>query len=257
MRILSLLFFLTCLGGAAVYVLQVSPAGQAQLAAALDSAGLEVPGLVQPAAEMSTGEGAGDVRRLVVGLDLSASNPMVDDTAYAAKVADYVARMIQPLGFRSQVIVRTFGVFGGQANTFRFDGTVSSRYRPEKMAAEIRTLIASTPELVRRGVWKSQQETNIIGFMLNMAQVVDCDGVPTTYVLLTDGLEDSEFVKLKRPEAQLPDPPRADFAGCAELLMLGVGQGMNSVEQTDRVRAAWSGWADKAGFARFTGLNDW
>jgi hypothetical protein len=47
------------------------------------------------------------------------------------------------------------------------------------------------------------------------------------------------------------------FDGCEELQILGLGQGTQSPTFTAHLRDEWSRWAAKAGFLKFTGLNDW
>ncbi|NWH08721.1 MAG: hypothetical protein HXY22_08790 [Alphaproteobacteria bacterium] len=262
MRIVSMLVGLLILGGGFAYIVALRQSDKMSFADVMGTIGVSVPGeevleKEYAAADVTTGEGEGEIRRIVIGLDLSASNPLVSNPEYAAKAAERVAGMITPLGFRSEVVMRTFGAYGGGGNSFRFDATISSRYRPEDMAAEVKTLIASTPALIKRGVWQTQQQTNILGWLENMSQVVDCKGMKTTYVLLTDGLEDSEYVRLKNKNATLPVPNPALFRGCDELIFLGLGRGTQSPETTGRLREEWHLWADKAGFRSYVGLNDW
>src|SRR5690606_802116 len=80
-------------------------------------------------------------QRLVIGLDLSKSNPLVDDTAFAAKVAQRIAERVQKLGFASEVHIRTFGNYDATSNTFYYDTQISTRARPDQVAAEVRKLI--------------------------------------------------------------------------------------------------------------------
>ncbi|HET7334189.1 MAG TPA: hypothetical protein VFI93_03660 [Rhizomicrobium sp.] len=196
-------------------------------------------------------------QRLVIGLDLSKSNPLVDDTAFAAKVAQRIAERVQKLGFASEVHIRTFGNYDATSNTFYYDTQISTRARPDQVAAEVRKLIAGTPMLVSRGKWKSQNNTNILAFLDNVQHSLGCAKYPTTIILASDGIEDSEYVKLGRKDAKLPTPEGAPFKGCAGLEILGLGQGTKSPTETVRLRRQWSGWAKAAGFAHFTGLNDW
>jgi hypothetical protein len=76
-------------------------------------------------------------------------------------------------------------------------------------------------------------------------------------ILASDGVEDSEYVRLQKPGAMLPAPSGKPFHGCAEMEILGIGQGTNSPIATTRLRSEWTRWAIAAGFARFIGLNDW
>ncbi len=198
----------------------------------------------------------GDPVHFVVGIDVSQSNVIVTNDAFARKVADRVRPMIENLPPRSIVTVRTFGVYQSTENVLRIDRTISARNRPEEVATLVHGIVAGVPQLVRDGRVRSQGFTNILGFLDNTSQLVDCRGYEVIVVLATDGLEDSEFARLQNADAQLPVPERI-FRGCDELHMLGIGQGLGSPTTTQRLRAEWDEWADTAGFRRFVGLNDW
>ncbi|MGQ0742457.1 MAG: hypothetical protein ACT4OG_09245 [Alphaproteobacteria bacterium] len=196
-------------------------------------------------------------KRLVIGIDLSQSNPLVSDAKFARKVADRVAGMVSQLGFTSEIRVRTFGSYVTSANTFHYDAVLSIRNRPDAVAAEVARLISGTPTLIDRGVWQAQPTTNIIAFLDNASVSFGCTGLPTVIVLLSDGIEDSEYARLAHLDSSLPTPEGAPFKGCAELQILGLGQGQPSPETTKRLRREWNGWAQAAGFQSFLGLNDW
>lgn len=196
-------------------------------------------------------------RRLVIGIDLSKSNPLIDDPQFAAKVGARIADEIRQLGFASEVHVRTFGSFDATANPFYYDTLISAHARPEAVAAEVERLIAGTPTLVAEGKWRAQGRTNILAFLDNVSRSQGCGGMPTTIILATDGIEDSQFARLDDPEDHLPAPDGHPFAGCADLQILGIGEGTRSPIKTARLRAEWTRWAHEAGFAHFEGLNDW
>lgn len=198
----------------------------------------------------------GDPVQFVVGIDLSQSNVLVSNEAFARKVADRIRPMIENLPPRSEVILRTFGVYQSSQNVLRVDRTISARNRPEDVATLVHGIVAGVPQLVREGRVESQAYTNIIGFLDNTSQLVDCRNYEVIVVLATDGLEDSDYVRLQDPNAHLPEPDRM-FRGCDELHMLGIGQGLGSPTTTTRLRQEWDTWADTAGFQRFVGLNDW
>jgi hypothetical protein len=196
-------------------------------------------------------------RRLIIGLDISKSNPLIDDQAFAAKVAVRIANIVRGLGMASEVHVRTFGSYDSSSNNFYYDAVLSARNRPEHVAGEIQKLIAGTPYLVKSGKWQSQENTNILAFLDNVSQSIGCAGAPTTVVLASDGIEDSEYVRLQHNNAHLPAPDGHPFRGCAEMEILGIGQGTGSPAETTRLRTEWTRWAAAAGFAKFVGLNDW
>ncbi len=196
-------------------------------------------------------------RRVVIAIDLSKSNPLIDNPDFAAKVADRVGDEIRGLGFASEVHVRTFGNYDAGSNNFHYDVQISVRNRPEVVAADVEKLIAGTPALVRQGKWQAQGHTNILAFMDNVSNSIGCSGVPTTIILASDGIEDSEYARLGRDGAHLPAPDGRPFAGCTDLQILGLGEGDRSPSETVRLRGEWNRWSHAAGFARFQGLNDW
>ncbi len=196
-------------------------------------------------------------KRVVIGLDLSRSTPLIDNPDFAAKVAARVADEVRGLGFASEVHVRTFGNYDASSNNFHYDAVLSVRDRPDHVADEIQRLIAGVPELVKSGRWRGQGRTNILAFLDNVSQSIGCGGMPTSVILASDGIEDSEYARLDRARDHLPDPDGRPFAGCAELQILGIGEGTNSPSETVRLRGEWTHWARAAGFGRFQGLNDW
>ncbi|MGC9953820.1 MAG: hypothetical protein ABSD21_06050 [Rhizomicrobium sp.] len=196
-------------------------------------------------------------QRIIIGLDLSRSNPLIADPAFAARVGARIADIVRNLGFASEVHVRTFGNYDATSNNWAYDEVLSVRERPENVAAEIQKLVAGTPLLVKTGKWRAQENTNILAFLDNLSHSIGCAGMPTTIILASDGIEDSGYAKLYRAGAQLPAPDGKPFAGCAEFEILGLGQGGDSPRLTNRLRGEWSGWAQAGGFARFQGLNDW
>jgi hypothetical protein len=196
-------------------------------------------------------------RRIIIGIDLSKSNPLIDNPPFAAKVAGRIAGQVRALGFASEVHVRTFGNFDASSNTFAYDITISTHARPEAVAADVEKLIAGTPLLVGHGKWLAQNNTNIVAFLDNSVLSIGCAGMPTTVILATDGIEDSEYAKLDNEDSRLPPPEGRPFRGCTELQILGIGQGTRSPIETMRLRTQWTGWAQAAGFTHFLGLNDW
>lgn len=194
--------------------------------------------------------------RIIIGLDLSKSNPLVDNPAFATRVGQRIAGIISRLGMASEVHIRTFGSYDPASNGFAYDTVISVRSRPEQVAVEVQKLIANTPRLVASGRWKSQQKTNILAFLDNSVRAVGCGGMPTTVILASDGIEDSEYARLTQGD-NLPRPDRHLYRGCARLAIFGIGQGTGSPVTTSRLRQQWEGWTRDAGFGRFEALNDW
>jgi hypothetical protein len=196
-------------------------------------------------------------KQIIIGLDISLSNPLIEDRDFASKVALRISNMVGEMGFASEVHVRTFGAYDASQNSFYYDSVLSTRARPENVAAEIEKLIAGVPTLVERGRFHPQKRTNILGFLDNVNESIGCRRMPTTIVLATDGIEDSEYARLDNPEDHLPLPAGHPFRACASLQILGIGQGTHSPKKTARLRDEWQRWADAAGFQQFLGLNDW
>ena len=193
---------------------------------------------------------------IVIGLDLSKSNPLVKDEAYAARAAARTARELLALPLRSRVMLRTFGSYGGGANGLKVDQVISARAKPQAVAEGIAAIIAHVPKLVAEGKLEAQGKTNIVPFLETEAEIVDCKAGEVRVILLTDGFEDSYYATLTRHGGKLPAPDPI-YQGCDELMILGLGQGGGSPAATKHLRAAWSAYAEKAGFRRFTGLYDW
>lgn len=198
-------------------------------------------------------------QRIVIGLDLSKSNPLVTSRQYAASVAQYVSEMVKALPLASSVMLRTFGTYEGDRNTLRVDRSISSLpdEKPAAVAKLVREIIANVPKLVRNGTLDAQNSTNILAFLDNMSDVVDCTEMSTNIVLISDGMEDSEYAKLSNPKDHLPRPTSRIYKNCGELQILGLGRGQRSPAATQRIRREWENWARAAGFRSFVGLNSW
>lgn len=238
------------------FVAAAGLAGGALTMQAIDRvSGSAAPEAIPAAYDGDTGAVA--PRRIIIGLDLSKSNPLIENPAFASKVAVRIANEVKKLGFASEVHVRTFGNFDASSNTFYFDTVISTRARPENVAAEIQKLVSGTPLLVQRGKWVAQDSTNIVAFLDNAVSSIGCSGMPTTVILASDGIEDSEYARLTLEDSRLPPPQGHPFRGCAELQILGVGQGTKSPVETMRLRTQWMRWAQDAGFSHNTILNDW
>ena len=216
---------------------------------------LFAPALMVAAAPAQAVDASSAPQTVVVGLDISKSNPLVEDAAYAARVAKRLTGEIDRLPVRSRLMVRTFGAYDSSANPLKIDEVISARARPETVAEGVAALVSAMPQLVKEGKLEAQDWTYIVSFMETMSHQVDCSAGDVRFILLTDGFEDSEDARLLRG-ASLP-APQPIFAGCGEMMMLGVGQGAGSPSVTKRVREQWASWSAAAGFAKFTGLYDW
>lgn len=198
-------------------------------------------------------------RTVVIGIDLSTSNPLIRDEGFANRVAQRIYPMIANLAPRSRVLLRSFGSYNSSANNaLTLDIQIAPKTaRAEDMARMISGVIGGLPQMVRQGRVHVQNATNIVPFLMNVSKNVDCSAMPVHVILATDGVEDSQVANLARRNATLPAPPSAPFPGCEELLILGIGRGLNSPGDTERLVGEWQYWSQAAGFRRFSGLNDW
>lgn len=215
----------------------------------------------QGAAPRDPREDAPDTRpplHVVIGLDLSRSNPLVKSKEYAASAAGVVAQQIGDLPLGSLVMLRTFGSYDGQSNSLRIDRSISNEgdERPAAVGALVREIIASVPSLVRSGRLETQNSTNVVAFLENMSDFVDCKEMDAVVILVSDGIESSEYAELDRAGEHLPKPSKI-YRGCKELQIIGLGQGQKSPSVTERLREEWEKWAKAAGFRSFSGYNAW
>jgi hypothetical protein len=201
----------------------------------------------------------GSPQTIIVGVDLSESNPLTRDAEFAQRVAQRLQPMISSLAPRSKVILRSFGSYeGGSTAALTLDISIAPKTaRAQDIARLVAGAIAGVPDMVKAGKVRPQAMTNIVPFLMNMSRVVDCRAMPTYVILATDGVEDSQVANLKRRNAHLPVPAVAPFPGCTELQILGIGRGLNSPRDTERLIAEWSNWSKSAGFRSFLALNDW
>lgn len=194
---------------------------------------------------------------IVVGLDLSQGNPLVLSDVFSGKAGRRVAGMIDGLPMRSKVTLRTFGSYSVNANPLQFDRVISRRNPAPQVRRVVQGIVTGVPKLVAEGRLKAQQHSNILAFLQNMAQIISCAETETVIVLITDGIEESELARLNNADATLPPPAAPLFEGCRRLEILGLGQGLASFKDTQRLRQVWQEWATQAGFQSFRGLNDW
>jgi hypothetical protein len=212
-----------------------------------------------PYQQMSAQPVANKPRTVVVGVDLSQSNPLVRDDDFARRVAERIRPTIASLAPRSRVMLRSFGSYNGEANTsITLDVVIAPRTaRAEDIAGIVAQVIATIPARIRAGKLQAQPYTNIVPFLQNMSRVLNCQREETYVILATDGVEDSQLTNLKNRNATLPQLSNTPFAGCQEMQILGIGRGLNSPRDTERLIALWREWAARAGFRNFTALNDW
>ncbi len=195
--------------------------------------------------------------QVVIGLDLSADNPLVTDKDFARQAGRLIEDVIAALPLRSLVSVRAFGDYGATPSVVTFDRVISARRTSDGVGRFVGRIVGGIPTLIERKEVDVQTRTNILAFLENMSQAVDCKARPTRFYLVTDGLEDSEYAALAEPDSALPEPQAAIFAGCDHLHIFGIGQGQASPKTASRIKEAWNAWSKQAGFKAFKGLEQW
>ena len=141
-------------------------------------------GFLAGAAAAQSADAPATPQTVVIGLDISKSNPLVEDSAYAARVAKRLTGEIYKLPVRSRLMVRTFGAYDSSANPLKIDEVISARARPETVAEGVSALVAAMPQLVAEGKLKAQDWTYIVSFMETMSHQVDCAAGDVRFIRL-------------------------------------------------------------------------
>ena len=192
-----------------------------------------------------------DAKTLTIGLDVSASNPLVSSEGYARSAAVYVRDKIAAMQPGDVVVVHTLGD-RSLANFAAERIQITRRNRGDKVGARIAQYIATMPSKNFDG----QGSTNILSFF-EFGQFDCVNGADI--VLLTDGIESSRYVDGARFLAgkPLPVPQKNVLSGCT-VTMYGVGQSRSgewSPKEIKHLRTAWTAWMAVAG-AHFNAIID-
>ena len=215
-------------------------------------AGCAIIGVLGQAAPAGAQDDAAS-RDLLIGLDVSRSNVIVEDDRMAAKAADTAAEMIRSLENGDRLSIRTFGAYSMSGNPLRLDLTVSRRMPARRIAASVERLIARLPDLVADGRLAAGGTTHITAFLEEEAALLSCGSRDTALVLFTDGIEASPQTSpeaLARGHAGLPAPDSDDLRGCA-LSLYGIGETTGGAQRsrTENLIAAWTAWTKQAGLS--------
>jgi len=230
---------------------------------------------------------------LVVGLDLSSSNPLIaPNSDLRAKAAKWVQEMIAgtadqllpPLPVGSMILVRTFGdadpTHQGLLEFEKLKSIIIVDRNTRPIAAKrIGEIIANVPQSMAKSGIKPQGATYVVGFLADVArEVKEADDkyhrelqknifrrefkFRTKVVLLSDGIECSPSFDFENAKStKLPDPYER-FHQCEELSIYGLAAGgpgcgnapiRDRVVRFNRVYRAWDQWAKDAGCSRFSG----
>lgn len=195
-------------------------------------------------AALTLASGAAGAKTLTIGLDVSASAPLLKSDIYADLAAKRAAVMIRSLSLGDTVIVRPFGA-RTLANLKTLRIQVNRRARAGAVADAIAGLIRHIPHAGIAG----QPWTNIVSF-LSFGDFGCAAGGQV--LLITDGIESTPQLNEKHLLAGTASLPAADagsLAGCS-VTMFGIGAsagGAYPVSQIKTLRAAWAAWMKHAG----------
>lgn len=193
------------------------------------------------AAALMMGSVSSQSATLTIGIDLSGSNPLLSQEAFAAQAGQHAAEAIKRLKEGDVVRVRTFGARSDAANLPVHSATIGRRNRPSEVGNAVAAYLRRLPGQAGKG----QPSTNILAF-LELGSGFGCE-TNGAVLLITDGIESSSVVSAKAlldGKAVLP-APGPNLRGCA-LTFYGLGAGWE-LQQVKNLKVAWSQWAKKAG----------
>jgi hypothetical protein len=188
-----------------------------------------------------------DAKTLTIGIDLSASNPLLSHKNFAHIASQHVTSEINKLKDGDIVRVKTFGSRKDALNLLNHSFEISRRMKSNKVAGIVANYIQSLPE--QKEV--SQNSTNLVAW-LEFTSGFNC-AANSQILVITDGLESSSYVDgnlLLQGKKSLPKPD-IDLKGCG-LTLYGLGAGWIP-QQVKIVRKEWKHWAEQAG-ASFTAI---
>lgn len=188
--------------------------------------------------------GPAQAKTLTIGLDVSASNPVVGSPSFAKAAGAHAGKAVAALAPGDTVVLRVIG--DRRVENARSETITITRRMPAAMAGrKIGAYIAALPARLQGD---GQGETSIIAwFTLNDFKCAE-DGAVIVY---TDGVENSEVISGDRFLAgrPLPKPEARNLNGCA-VSMIGVGQsaqGEIPLKTITRMTSAWAAWLKAAG----------
>lgn len=188
-----------------------------------------------------------DAKTLTIGIDLSASNPLLSHKNFAHVASQHVSSEINKLKDGDVVHVKTFGSRKDALNLLNPTFEISRRLKPNKVASIVAQYIQSLPEQKEA----SQSSTNLVAW-LEFTSEFNC-AENSQILVITDGLESSSYVdgnQLLQAKKSLPKA-EVNLKGCA-LTFYGLGAGWMP-QQVKFVRKEWERWAEQAG-ASFTAI---
>jgi hypothetical protein len=172
-------------------------------------------------------------KTLTISSDLSQSNLILVNEAYAAQAASYAANKVLEFKNGDTVHVTSFGALDAPENLLNQPFIISKR-RPAKMLHQI------------KNAGEGQSNTNIVAFF-ELTRGFACDQ-GSEILIFSDGLEASVYVspeKFRNGKQALPKPD-VDLKGCT-VTFYGIGEGWQDPRQTKYVSAQWKSYVEAAG----------
>lgn len=173
-------------------------------------------------------------KTLTIGLDMSLSNPLVQDPAFAQSAAQFVARDIKAMQDGDNVRIASFGARDHAANMREIAVTI-----PRKGAGKVARSAEAYLQKIVQDTSNAQSSTNIIAW-LEISEFDCSDG--GKIIVITDGIESSDQIhpqKLIDGAQALPAPDAlASFKGC-NVVFYGLGVGW-PLAQVKNLRSAWA-----------------
>ena len=182
-------------------------------------------------------------KTLTIALDLSGSNPLLNDKQFNHNAAQYVADTISHLEKGDDVVVQSFGSLDNTANFNRFELPIK-RHNAKKVAGQVAQYVRALPSNSQ-----AQGSTNLIAWFGRNSFGCEAGG---QVIVLTDAIEDVNPNHLIQGKQDLPKPNEfVQLKGCS-VTFYGLGVGRLDSEMLN-LRRAWTNYFESAG-ARFTAI---
>lgn len=180
-------------------------------------------------------------RTLTIGIDLSASNPLLTHDNFAYMASKYARDEINKLENGDVVTVQTFGGRENVDNILSGSYTISRRMKSEEIAGAVAAYLQSLPSQTEQ----SQSSTNLLAW-LEFGSGFNCND-KSQILLFTDAVESSSMVDgnaFVQGKEGLPKPD-VDLTGC-HITFWGLGAGFPHAS-VKFIRNEWRSWSDQAG----------